>query len=398
MEPLFEYQSALLDQVDDRFFRAHLETIDWEERMFGIIGLRGVGKTTLLLQYLKYRVEDRSQALYVTAEHPWFFDHTLFDLAGQFVKYGGWLLVIDEIHKYEAWSRELKLIYDAHPGLQVIFSASSALDILKGEADLSRRAVTHELPGLSFREYLALYHRVLVPRLSLEQLLADPADATSLLVPKYKPLPLFRSYLKMGYFPFGEPERTAAFQRKLNQVIATVLETDLQLVEDYSASNTFKLKRLLGVLAESAPFEPNISKLASKLEIGRDTVKIYLQNLEQARMLNLLQRSSKGSAALQKPDKIYLENSNLSYALKTAPEIGTIRETFFLNQLRHAGHQVSLPKQGDFLVDGSMLFEVGGPSKDERQIAAHDQAWLALDDIEHPFLNRIPLWLFGMLY
>lgn len=398
METLFAYQEEQLNSIDDRFFRSLYEQLDWSQRMFGITGLRGVGKTTLLLQFLKYKVENENQALYVSADHPWFFDQTLYELAGQFTKYGGKILLIDEIHKYEDWSRELKTMYDGNPELQIIFTASSALNILQGEADLSRRALTYELPGLSFREYLGLFHQQELPSFTLNEIIDAPAEVAKNITERIKPLPLFRSYLNTGYFPFAASEPKETFQRKLNQVINTVLESDLQLIEGYSAANTFKIKKLLGVIAESVPFEPNISKIAQRLELGRDTVKVYLQNLQKARMLNLLQQATKGVAALQKPDKIYMENSNLAFALKQHPKTGAIRETFFVNQLKNAGHAVALAKKGDFLVNEKWTFEIGGAGKTDHQIKGVENARLALDDLEHPFLNRIPLWLFGFLY
>lgn len=398
MDKLYEYQEELLKQVDNRFHRNLFSSLNWEERFFGITGLRGTGKTTMLLQYLKYKVRNRDEALYVTADHTWFYDHSLAHLARQFVKYGGKLLLIDEIHRYPGWSRELKNIYDGLPELQLIFTASSVLDILKGEEDLSRRAITRELPGLSFREYLEFQHGQTFPALSLDQLLERPKMAVAPVLEAIKPMPAFRKYLKRGYFPFSAGDQPDSFHQKLNQVINTVMEVDLQIAEDYSAANTIKMKKLLGVIAESAPFEPNISKIAGQLGMGRDTVKTYLNNLEQARLLNLLTRSTKGVAALQKPDKIFLENTNFSHALKTDPDPGTLRETFFISQLRNAGHKVELAKSGDFLIDEEMIFEIGGPSKDGSQIKNENNAWLALDELEHPYLNRIPLWLFGFLY
>lgn len=398
MDKLYEYQEELLEQVSDQFYRSLFSGLNWEERFFGITGLRGTGKTTMLLQHLKYKVKNRDQALYVTADHTWFYDHSLTDLARQFVKYGGKQLFVDEIHRYPRWSRELKNIYDGLPDLQLIFSASSVMDILKGEADLSRRAITRELPGLSFREYLEFQHRQTFPVLTLSNLLDNPKAAAEPVLNAIKPLPAFRDYLRIGYFPFSAADNPGTFHQKLNQVINTVLEVDLQISEDYSAANTIKMKKLLGVIAESAPFEPNISKIASRLGMGRDTVKMYLNNLDQARLLNLLIRSTKGIASLQKPDKIYLENTNFSHALKSDPEPGTLRETFFINQLYNAGHKVELAKNGDFLINSEMIFEIGGPSKDDSQIKSEKNAWLALDELEHPYLNRIPLWLFGFLY
>lgn len=398
IDPLLTYQEAVLDQIDDRFYRSLYGKLNWNQRMFGISGLRGVGKTTLLLQHLKYKVENRKNALYVTADHPWFYENSLYDLSSQFTKYGGKLLLVDEIHKYPRWSQTLKNCYDAFPDLQIVFTASSMLDMLKGEADLSRRALNFELPGLSFREYLSLFHRINLAPLTLDQLLDDPAYHASEILHRIKPLPLFRSYLREGYFPFYLQEEMEPFQSKLLQVINTILESDLPLIMRYSADHVFKIKKLLGVIVESVPFEPNISKLARKMNIGRDTVKEYLVNLSKARLLNLLNKSTKGVANLQKPDKIYLENTNFSYGLKATPEIGTIRESFFLNQVKNAGYSVSLAHKGDFLIEDKHTFEIGGLNKDPEQIKNLQNAWLVLDEMEHAFHNRIPLWLFGFLY
>lgn len=398
MDELYQYQEEVSEQISDHFFRSLYHRLHWNNRFLGITGLRGVGKTTMLLQYLKFDSTDRDKVLYVTADHPWFYDHTLIDLARQFSKYGGTRLLIDEIHRYPNWSREIKNMYDGLPDLQVVFTASSVLDILKGESDLSRRAITKELTGLSFREYIDLRYGHKFEAVPLEKLLQKPEDITGRVLSVCKPLPAFNDYLQTGYFPFSITQQQESFRQLLNQVINTVLEVDVQIVEGYSASNTIKMKKLLGAIAETAPFEPNISKIAGRLEMGRDTVKTYLNNLHRARLLNLLSRSTKGVAALQKPDKIYLENTNLSFALKTDPERGTLRETFFVNQLRNAGHTVKLAKAGDFIVDDKWTFEIGGPSKDPSQIRQTKQAFLALDDTEHPYLNRIPLWLFGFLY
>lgn len=366
--------------------------------MFGITGLRGTGKTTMMLQYLKYVVKNKQTSLYVSADYTWFYENSLTDLAHAFMKNGGNLLMIDEIHKYPRWSRELKNIYDALPDLKVIFTASSALDILKGESDLSRRAIRYELPGMSFREYLHLIHKSEFPVFTLESILSDATTIAGEISSQLKILPLFRQYLKHGYFPFYNNETDQTFLMKLDQVINTILEIDLQTVENLSPSNVTKLKKLLGVIAESAPFEPNISNISQKLGIGRDTVKVYLTFLEKARILNLLNRESKGMVSLQKPDKIYLENTNFSYVLKDRPDMGNLRETYFINQIRNAGHSIKLAKHGDFIVNGYRTFEVGGASKQGQQIRSVDNAYIVQDDIEQAYLNRIPLWLFGFLY
>jgi predicted AAA+ superfamily ATPase len=396
LDRLFAFQANVLKPVNRTFTRFLFDDIRWKQRMLGIRGLRGTGKTTMLLQYLKYNL--REQGLYVSADHPWFYDNPLFDLAEVYDKEGGRTLLIDEIHKYPNWSRELKNIYDGYPSLQVIFTASSALDLQRGEADLSRRVISYELPGLSFREYLNFTRGGSLKKVSLQQLLTDANESIRQIPASWKVLPLFREYLKVGYFPFSKTEEAGDFMVKLNQVINTVLESDLAGIEGYTAGNIIQIKKLLGVIAESVPFTPNISSLAGKLKMGRDTVNRFLVHLERARVLNLMTQVSKGVAVLQKPDKIYLENPNLSYMLKDQPDKGSLRETFFLNQLRNAGHQVALAKQGDFLLNSKWTIEVGGKSKGDAQIRHIQQAFLALDDIEKAYLNRIPLWAFGFLY
>lgn len=396
MDRLYSFQTNLLKVTDNHFSRFLFDSINWKQRMVGIRGLRGTGKTTMLLQYLKFHLKEKG--LYVSADHPYFYDNSLLELADRFEKDGGSVLLIDEIHKYPRWSTELKNIYDGYPSLRIIFTASSALEIQKGEADLSRRVITYELAGLSFREYLEFEHGLKFSTLSLDTILKNTKDFTQEILQQLRPLPLFKKYLISGYFPFSKEDTQAEFSVKLNQVINTVLESDLAAIEQYTAGNVVSVKKLLGILSESVPFTPNISALATKMKLGRDTVNNFLLQLERARLLNLLHQHTKGTAALQKPDKIYLENTNLSYALKNAPDVGSLRETFFLNQLKNAGYQVALPKAGDFIVDGKWTFEIGGKTKESKQIKAVKNSFLALDDIESPYQNRIPLWAFGFLY
>lgn len=398
MEELLSFQNNLLRQINNdwhRYLYPHLKT---QERLLGLKGLRGVGKTTLLLQYLAYDYPDREHGLYVTADHPYFYQHTLFDLASDWSRYGGKLLLIDEVHKYKNWSRELKLIYDGHPELQIIFTSSSALDLYRGESDLSRRLVTQHLHGLSFREYLSFRHGLNFQPLSLEDLLHHHRTHAEQLTAEFQPLPLFRQYLQEGYFPFAGEASEGTFLPRLVQIINTVLESDLAYIQDFSASNVAKMKKLLGVIAESAPFEPNISTIAEKLNLGRNTVYQYLRYLADAYILNLIYKASSGISQLQKPAKIYFENTCFAFALQNAPNVGTLRETFFLNQLRNARHQVHPATKGDFQVDGRWTFEVGGRNKSEKQIKDVPESYLTLDGIESGFGNKIPLWLFGMLY
>jgi len=399
METLLEYQESLIQEVQGDFYRFLYHKLPWESRMLAIRGLRGAGKTTMLLQHLKFGQPKGNQSLYITADHPWLYTHTLLDTAKIWVQNGGKALYIDEVHKYHNWSRELKNIYDGFPKLKVYFTASSALDIYRGESDLSRRVLSFTLPGMSFREYLNLTQDKTLPTVSLEQILKDPAQTAARIKTDIEtPLPLFRAYLSKGYLPFTNEQQGRHYLTRLLQVIDTSISTDLAFIQNYSSAHAVKIKRLVGVIAESAPFEPNISTLAQKLQLGRDTVNNFLHHLERAYLLNLVNKSTQGVAALQKPDKVYLENTNLSFALRENPDQGTIRETFFLNQIRNAGHKISLAEKGDFLVDDTYTFEVGGRDKSRKQIAGIPRAYIVADDIELGFGNKLPLWLFGFLY
>lgn len=399
METLIEYQNNLLENIKGNFFRFLYQVIPWNQRMIAIKGLRGSGKTTLILQHLKFGTEDPAISLYVTADHPWFYTNTLLDLADQWYKHGGRILYIDEVHKYKNWSRELKNIYDGYPKMKIVFTASSALDIYRGESDLSRRVLSYNLPGMSVREYIELVHSIKLPRITLEDILANHSGiAFDINKQLEAPLRLFKQYLISGYLPFTLENKEADYLTRLFQVIDTSISFDLAFIKDYSSTHAAKIKKLLGVIAESAPFEPNITSLAQKLNLGRDTINSFLQHLQSAHLLNLINRPTNGVAALQKPDKIYLENTNLSYALKPNPDIGTIRETFLLNQLKNAGHEVEYATKGDFLVDRKYTIEIGGPGKSAKQIEGIKDSYIAADEITTGFGNKIPLWIFGLMY
>lgn len=399
MESLIEYQQNLLSHTEGEFFRFLHNKISWEQRMIAIKGLRGAGKTTMILQHIRYRSADPAKSLYVTADHPWFYNHTLLDLADQWHKAGGQLLYIDEVHKYKNWSRELKNIYDGYPGMKIAFTASSALDIYRGESDLSRRVLSYELPGMSFREYLELAHQIKVTSFTLNELFLNHIEIARSIYGKLEsPLVLFKEYLIKGYLPFTHTNKETDYLTRLFHVIDSSISHDLAFIQNYSATHAVKIKKLLGVIAESAPFEPNIAAIARKLNLGRDTVNNFLQNLQSAHLLNLVNRPMHGIAALQKPDKIYLENTNLCFALNGHPEIGTIRETFLFNQLKNAGHKVGLADKGDFLIDSKHIVEAGGKNKSYQQISGLENAYIAADEIEIGFGNKIPLWLFGFLY
>ena len=396
MEALFEFQENLLRQVRNRFRRYLHNQIKWEQRMIGIKGPRGAGKTTLMMQHLKYDLGLPSEALYLTSDHSWFYTHTLVDTANDWYKLGGKILFIDEVHKYPGWSVELKNIYDGLPEMQVIFSASSALEIYRGEADLSRRVVTYLLPGLSFREFLILTSETKFDPVTIEDIKNNHLNLSRVITENFRPLPAFLKYLETGYLPIiVEGEDT--YLMKLNQVINTIVDSDLAYIASYNSGTAVKVKKLLGVIAESAPFKPNIAALARKLDLSRDSVYQYIYQLKDARLLNTLSQEGKGVSTLQKPDKIYLENTNLAFALKENPDIGNIRETFLFNQLLNAGLKVTLPDEGDFAIDG-LTIEVGGKGKDASRVRHLDDYLIAADDIEIGGGKKVPLWLFGFLY
>lgn len=398
MEILFSTFNNLLNQVDNKFFRYLFDQIDWNQRMIAIKGPRGSGKTTLMLQRIKFGLNaSPNEALYVTADHYWFYTNNLVETTDTFYQNGGRFLFIDEVHKYPNWSRELKNIYDSYPDLKVVFSSSSALDIYRGESDLSRRVITYELPGMSFREYLKLKKGLNFPVFSLDEIQKNHTSITTEIAKSFHPLPVFHEYLKTGYLPIFDETNPLNIPIFLQQIINTVIESDLAFIADYNAGTAYKVKKLMGVLAESVPFKPNLTAISRKIETSRDSLYEWLNQLEKARLLNFLIAEGKGVSILQKPDKIYLENTNLSYALKSSPDIGSIRETFLLNQFKNLKKEVRLPDSGDFLVD-NLVIEVGGKNKDASQIKHLENYLIAADELEHGFGKKIPLLVFGMMY
>jgi uncharacterized protein len=388
METLFQYSNQLIAQVKTEYTRYAYQRINWNNRLLGLIGPRGVGKTTLILQHIKTNLNPR-ETLYVTSEDFYFARNRLSDLANDFVKAGGKYLFIDEIHKYPDWSRELKLIYDYHQDLRIVFTGSSILDIKKGSADLSRRAVVYEMQGLSFREFLKLFHQIDSQTYTLEEIVEQRVD-----LPISHPIPLFQDYLKRGYYPFAKEDD---FGLRLQQVVNQTLEVDIPNYAQMNVSTGRKLKQLLGIVAQSVPFKPNMTKLAEVLSISRNNIADYLLYMEEAGMISQLRSQTEGVRALGKVDKVYLENTNLVYNLAADNENkGNVRETFFLNQVK-VNHQVSTSSLGDFRID-TMDFEVGGKDKGLKQIKTADKGYLVKDDIESGYLNTIPLWHFGLMY
>ena len=389
MDKLFEQFQKLLRETDTSFFRYTYYYINWKSRMIGLIGPRGVGKTTLVLQYIKENLNP-NETLYVTAEDFYFADNKLIDLANEFVKLGGKYLFIDEIHKYKDWAKELKLIYDYHSELNVVFTGSSILDIKKGASDLSRRAVIYNMQGLSFREYLKLFHNITVNTYSLEDILNHKVDSKNIELP----LPLFNDYLKQGYYPFAIDED---FDLKLQQIINQTLEIDIPFFAGMNVSTGRKLKQLLAIISKSVPFKPNMTSIATMVGASRNNIEDYCMYIEKAGMISQLRDTTDGIRGLGKVEKIYLDNTNLIYSLaQETSNIGNIRETFFFNQLR-VKHNIFSSKIADFTID-DITFEVGGKNKGQKQIQGVKKGYIVKDDIELGYLNTIPLWHFGLTY
>lgn len=389
MEKLYEYYRKLLRESKSDFLRYIYSDINWNSRMIGLTGPRGVGKTTLVLQHIKKDL-DINKTLYVTAEDFYFADHRLLDLADMFSKKGGTHLFIDEIHKYKDWSKELKLIYDYHPELQVFFTGSSVLDINKGAADLSRRAIMYKMQGLSFREYLQLFHHITTESHTLKEITEHKVEVPQL----EHPLPLFEDYLKKGYYPFAIEDD---YEIRLQQIIRQTLESDIPQYADMHVSTGRKLKQLLAIIAKSVPFKPNISNIATMLGASRNNIADYCLYIEEAGLIAQLRDATGGIRGLGKVDKIYLDNTNLIYNLaQETSNIGNIRETFFLNQTRIHSDVIASPVS-DFLIE-DMTFEVGGKAKGQKQIQEVDKGFIVKDDIEFGYANVIPLWQFGMSY
>lgn len=389
MEALQSTFSKLLKETSTSFHRYMYNRINWNARMIGLMGPRGIGKTTLVLQYIKEELP-RKESLYVQAEDFYFANHRLIDLADRFAKIGGKYLIIDEIHKYKDWSRELKLIYDYHSELHIVFTGSSVLDIAKGAYDLSRRALVYEMQGLSYREYLELFHGIHLPVCTLQQLLQQKVEIPN----DFLPLQYFGDYLQRGYYPFADRD----INRYIQQVVNATIDTDIPQYADLTVSTARKLKRLLAIIAQSAPFKPNMSQIGGQLEISRNNVADLCAYLEKTGLVGQLRTSTGGIQGLGKVDKIYLDNPNLIYTLG-APniEIGTVRETFFYNQT-HTLFSVTASPISDFLIDGQYTFEVGGKKKKQSQLQNISDGYVVKDDIVSGYGNIIPLWAFGMLY
>ena len=398
MENLYKTFYQLLSRTNSDFMRYLYPKIRWNNRLIAITGARGAGKTTMILQHIKKTFGDApTAALYVSLDNIYFSNNRLLDFAHDFDKMGGKYLFLDEVHKYENWSIEIKNIYDSLPDLKVVFTGSSMLEIYKGKADFSRRVAHYTLNGLSFREFLLLEKGLDLPILELEDLLENHISIASQINKKIKPLPLFQQYLKEGFYPYYKEDSEIYLDRLLHTV-NVVLETDLPVIESIEIQTIKKIKKLLFIIAQRVPFTPNIKELSEILEVSRKSLLTYLIYLEKAQLVGLLQQDVSGLKTLTKPEKIYLDNSNLAFALENEkPDVGNIRETFFFNQLKTVSKVISGGKP-DFKINNKYSIEVGGKNKGHEQIMGIQNAYLALDNLEYGFMNKIPLWLFGMLY
>lgn len=380
-------------------FERELERkINWNARLISVRGSRGTGKTTLFLQHIKKTFSNNlNKVLYVNLDNIYFSNNTLVELAEKFASRGGTHLFIDEVHKYENWSKEIKNLYDDFPELHIAFTGSSLLEILNGRADLSRRTLVYELTGLSFREYLSLIKAHNFPIFTLEEILKNNEQISAEIASKIKPFEFFDDYLSFGYYPYFLEGKDDYFNR-LNETLNMILEVELPMLRSLEIAYIPRIKKLLAVIGESAPFIPNITQLAAKIRISRQTLLIYLKYLEDAKLINQLYKKSRGLSVLEKPEKILMENTNLIELFNGEnANTGSRRETFVLNQLLHS-HKVDFSEESDFFVDSKYTFEVGGKNKKRKQIQEIPDSYIIADDIEFGTDRRIPIWLLGFMY
>jgi uncharacterized protein len=397
MNDLREISDKKIKDTQSNFIRFLMDKVDWENRLVGISGARGAGKTTLILQHLKNNFGFSEDAIYLELDHIYFAENSLYDFAKQFEKEGGKILYLDEVHKYKNWSHDLKLIYDNLPALKVIFTSSSALEIYKGSHDLSRRIILFQLPGLSLREFVLLKYDKELPLFSLTEIVSNAREISLHLTTEFKPIKFYKEYIQKGYYPiFMENENM--YHEKLLNILNVVLENDLPIIYNIDFHSVVNLKKLISIISRLVPYKPNIKILAEQIGVTRETLLRYLFYLEKAQIVKWIGKDSHGINYLNKPEKLYLQNTNLIYALaQSLTNQGNVRETFLLNQLI-VGNTVTYPDKGDFLVNDKFLFEVGGKSKTQKQIEGVQNAFIIKDDIEYASGNVIPLWMFGMLY
>ncbi len=397
MEKLVLKQRRLLSNLKPSFSRGLVEDIAWDERLIGIQGARGVGKTTLMLQHIKEKYGNSRECLYVSMDDVSFPYNSLVDLAEDFYNRGGKKLFVDEIHKYPNWSQELKNIYDSYQDLQIVFTGSSILHIHGGKADLSRRAVVYKMQGLSFREFIQIETGLKFPKYKLEEIFKDHEEIALMISKKVKPLAYFQNYLKFGYYPYYLQGKST-YPVKLSATIGLTIESDIPYLLNMDMKYINKLKRFLYVLSTNVPFKPNITQLAQSLGMSRQTILTYLRYLKDAEIISMLYAKGKGYGTFSKPEKIYLYHPNLNFALaEENTNIGNLRESFFLNQLSYI-YSVDAAEAGDFFVNHKFTIEVGGKNKSFKQIKKIKNSFIAADNLEGGIGNKIPLWLFGFVY
>lgn len=397
MEQLFEFSRRKINKVSSGFIRFMMPHIDWDQKLIGITGARGCGKTTFLLQRITQMHIAPDEVLYISLDNPHLLTKSLFYIADDFVKMGGKYLFLDEVHKYPQWSSDIKNIYDTFHEIKIVFTGSSALNIYKGSHDLSRRALLYSMPGLSFREFIQLEHNISFKAFTLNQIITDHAKIEHEINSKIKPVKLFREYLSHGFYPFFKESKNAYHEKLLN-VLSLVIESDLPGIFNMDYKTVIKMKKLMVLLADMVPFTPNIDKLARQVETTRDNLLKQLYYLDKAQIVKWMSSEAQGINYLNKPEKLYLHNPNLFYALSSnVPETGSLRESFFLSQVS-VNHKVTIPKKGDFLVDGKKTFETGGKSKTAKQVNGLKNAYVVKDNLEYGSGNNLPLWLFGFLY
>ena len=398
METLFKKHKILISQVDMKIVRQMMKIVDWDKQLVAIMGSRAVGKTTLMRQYIrqKYGVNP-GESLYCVMDGMYFTNHSLIELAERFHLNGGLHLFLDEVHKYPFWSREIKEIIDLWPDMKITFTGSSLIQILNADADLSRRVLSYDMSGLSFREFLHFYHSIELPPYNLKDILENADDICQEVNNICSPQPLFDEYLRVGYYPFYDGNETEYYSR-LENVVNFIIEQEMTQFCGVETAYIRKLKAMLLYLSDNLPYEVNIAKLSVYLGLNKSTVLSYLSSMQRAELLLLLYSDNKSVTKMQKPDKIYIQNTNMLYAIGSRQNIGTLRECFVVNQLSHF-HTVEYGKtQGDFLIDGKIVFEVGGKDKTFDQIAGLPDSYVLADNMEIPVGKKLPLWIIGMEY
>jgi hypothetical protein len=394
---LKELSDRLVSGTKLDFKRYLYPKIDWRNRFVCLKGAKGTGKTTILRQFMKEEFGLSESAYYLSFDHLWFTNHSALDLVDTLYKNGVTHLFIDEVHHLAHWETVVKNIFDFYPDLHVAYSGSSILRMGSREGDMARRQVCYDLKGLSFREFLSYEGVKSVEPVGLGDLLANHREIAAEVTRGIKVIAQFAKYMEYGYYPFYKESPSGYYQR-IVECVNKVIESDLPIVEDVTPATIRKTKRMLAVLAESCPQEPNMKALYRELETDRNQGLKMLDVLERAELVSLLKTEKDKLKRMSSPEKIYCDNANLMRALVPRADVGTLRETFFVNQLRAAGHTVSSPAKGDFLVDGEWLFEVGGRGKTFDQIKDKPKSYVAYDDVEVGSGNKIPLWLFGFLY